>query len=207
MQNTVPFDPGYSEFSTQIPAEAGLILDQIAQLKQSHKRKFEFQKFEMQIVPLIKRCAAVYIGCILWGSYLFHRYKDDPKEISGNAVMELPPEQRSELDYTKNIDFIIELIDKLNKAGNYYLRRSSKAGESLGVYFKAYKEFCELNDNFKSLQTTDQIKLPSAVAHFQDYDIQKLDALKSEIEEIIVLKKIDRLLQVGFYSAYSDPGK
>ncbi len=200
MQNTVPFDPGYSGFSIQIPAETALIFDQIAKLKQNHKKKFEFQKFEARIIPAIKRCASIYLGCILWGAYLFYRHKDDPREISGNVIMELPPEKREELDYAKEIDFIAGLAERLNKSSIYYLRRPSKIESFLVPYFDAYREFCRINDNFKSLTRTDRIKLPEEVGHFGNYSSLQLDGLKSRIEEIIASGDIESLLEIGFYS-------
>jgi len=198
-ENKVPFDPGFSEFSVKIPEKASLILDQIAKLKQPHQKKFEFQKFEIQIAPIVKNCAAVYLGCILWGSYLYHRHKDEPKEIYGNIVKELSEEQRKNLDYSVEIDFTIEFIEKMNKAGSYYLRKPSKVGAELIPYCEAYKEFVKLNNNFKDLDKTDEIRLPEMLSHFESYDDSKLDELKTKIEEIINSDKIDRLLELGFY--------
>ena len=197
--NKVPFDPGYSKFSAQIPQEVTLVLDQIAGLKKPHQKKFEFQKFEMQVAPAIKNSAAIYLGCILWGSYLSHRYKDDPKEISGNVMKEIPQEQQENFDHNKEIDFLTDFIDKLDKSSIYYLKRPAKSGKELIPYLEAYREFTALNNNFFELDSTDQIKLPGAVAHFENYDAQKLDELKLRIEEIINSGKIDRILELGFY--------
>ena len=133
----VTFDPGFSQFSVKIPPEIHLILDKIKNLKQLHQKKFEFQKLEMQLIPLIKICASIYLGCLLWGSYLYYRYKDNPKEIYGNSVKE----SGSENDCAKEIDFILEIIDKMDKAGNYYLKRPFKIDKNLIVYFKTYREF------------------------------------------------------------------
>ena len=201
MQNSdkVPFDPGFSEFSVKIPVEAPLVLDQIAKLKQPHQKKFEFQKFEMQLTPVIKNCVAVYLGCILWGSYLYHRYKEEPKEIYGNIIKELPEEQREKFDYSGEIEFVIGFIEKINKASNYYLRKPSRIRENLITYCQSYKEFLELNNNFKCLDKTNEIRLPAVVSHFENYDVSKLEELKTKIEEIINSDKIDRILELGFY--------
>lgn len=199
MQNKVPFDPGYYEFSIKIPAEAGDFIDEIARLKKPHQRKFEFRKFEMQTIPALKQSAAIFLGCVLWGSYLSHRHKDAPRQIEGNVIMKLAPEQREDVDYSEEIDFLTEFIDKFNKASVYHLRRPSKIGESLKPILEAYREFCQLNDHFKNLDRTDQIKLPAAVEHFKDYDEQKLEELKAKIDQILASRKIDKLLDVGFY--------
>ncbi|HSA06938.1 MAG TPA: hypothetical protein P5556_07140 [Candidatus Gastranaerophilales bacterium] len=198
-ENKVPFDPGFSDFSVKIPEEAFLVFDQITKLKQPHQKKFEFQKFEMYISSIIKNCVAVYLGCILWGSYLYYRHKNDPKEIYGNIIKEIPEDQRENLNYDKEINFIIELINKLNNASNYYLRKNATAGKELILYCEAYKEFTSLNNNFLNLENTDRIKLPNAVSHFVNYDDQRLDELKIKIEEIINSQKINQLLEIGFY--------
>lgn len=199
MQDTVPFDPGFSEFSIYIPVEAEAVIDEIARLKKQHQKKFEFQKFEIQVSPALKQRCAVYLGCILWGSYLFYRYKDDPKIISGNIIKDLPEEQQVKVDYVKEIEFLEGFIEKLNSASKYYLKRSSKVGENLSPYLNAYKQFCIINDDFKNTEKTDQIKLPEEVSHFENYDNDKLDNLKKEIEKIISSKNIISILELGFY--------
>ena len=198
-ENKVPFDPGYYNFSAEIPHEAEHILDEIAKIKQPHKRKFEFQRFESQVIPLIKTCAAIYLGCILWGSYLHHRYKLDPKEITGNVIMEMPEEQRAKVDYDEEIASIIKFVEKLDRASKYYLGKPSRVEGLLVDCFEAYREFCSLNNNFVELDCTDKIQLPEIVSHFADYDKQKLDELKIRIDEIIASKKIEPLLEIGFY--------
>jgi len=199
IDNKVPFDPGFSEFSVNVPDEAMLILDEISKLKQLHKKKYEFQKLEINLTPLIKNCAAIYLGCILWGSYLHNRYKADPKEISGNVIKEMSEDQRGNIDYDGEINLIIELINRLDRDSKYYLKKPGKISRDVISYLEAYREFCRLNKNFTELNCTDGIKLPETTAHFENYDEQKLDELKDLIENIINSKKIENLLEIGFY--------
>jgi len=194
--NSVPFDPGFYKFSVQIPQEASYIIDEIAKIKKFHQKKFEFQKVEMRLTPILKNCIAIYIGCILWGSYLYHRHKDKPRDISGNIMKKVTKEKD---EYTQEVDFVAEFTDKLDKASNYYLRRPPKAGQDLIQYCDAYREFITLNDNFKNTDRTDQIKLPREVSHFENYDNEKLDELKNQIDDIINSGKLDGLFKIGFY--------
>ncbi len=197
INDNVPFDPGYSQFSAHIPEEVLLFIDQIAAIKQPHQRKFEFQKLYVQVSPFIKNRVAIYLGCILWGAFLYHRFKDEPKKISGNVMKELSEQDNA--DYFREINFIIELIEKLDKASFYYLKKPS-GFKNLIVYPEVYREFVEINNNFKTLNKTDEINLPEAVSHFQNYDNDKLDELKNIIDEIIASEKIDKILDYGFYN-------
>jgi hypothetical protein len=83
MSEKVLFDPGFSQFTIIFPRNVYNYLDEIASLKQNHQKKFAFSQLENQIMPIIKRCASFYLGCILWGSYLFWKYKNDVREIEG----------------------------------------------------------------------------------------------------------------------------
>ena len=200
INNKVPFDPGFSEFSAAIPDSAFLILNDIKNLSQPHKRKFEFQRLQVNLVAIIKSCAAVYLGCVLWGAYLSNRYKGDPRGISGNIIMQMSEEQRNEVDYEEELNLIIGLIDRLDKDSRYYLKKPGILTKEIIPYLEAYREFCRLNKNFVELDSTDKIKLPVEAVHFADYDNQKLDELKARIEEIIASKKVETLLEIGFYT-------
>lgn len=199
-KQTVPFDPGFSKFTTGFPTEVYGYLDEIASLKQNHQKKFAFTQLESQIVPIVKHCAAFYLGCILWGSYLFCKYKNTPAKIEGNTVLSLSEEEKSKINYNDEIDFILDFLQKFEKSAKYYLNRSSRLNPEIIKYFETYKEFVKLNDSFKNLQFTNEIKLPSEVAHFKNLSDEKLDELKQKIDEVINSGILENLLSLGFYS-------
>lgn len=196
----VKFDPGFSQFATDFPKEAYGYLDEIASLKQNHQKKFAFTHLESQIVPIIKQCASFQLGCILWGSYLFWKYKNDTKEIEGNTLLSLSEQEKNELNYCDEIDFILDFIDKFEKSAKFYLKRSSRIDLAYIKYFKSYKQFVKLNDDFKNLKITREIKLPDEVAHFENHSEQKLDELKQKIDEVINSGKLENILSLGFYN-------
>lgn len=204
MSNTekqkVPFDPGYSEFVIGFPNDACKYLDEISLLKQNHQKKFAFANLENQITPVIKNLAAFYLGCILWGSYLFWNYKEAPREIEGNYVLSLSEEEKAKINKDEELEYVLEFLNKFEKASKYYLNRSSKIPSEYAKYFEAYRKFVQLNDNFKSLKYTDEIKLPEETAHFESFSKEKLEELKNKIYEIINSEKLESLLNLGFYS-------
>jgi hypothetical protein len=196
----VSFDPGFSKFTISFPREAYDYLNEIAILKQNHQKKFAFAELESQIVPIIKICASFYLGCILWGSYLFWKYKNDIREIEGNPVFSLSEEEINKLKYDEEIDFILSFLDKFEKSAKFYLKRSSRVAPEYIKYFESYKQFVKLNDDFKNLKYTNDIKLPVEVVHFENLSKQKLDELKQKIDEIINSNNIENILNLGFYN-------
>ncbi len=180
----VPFDPGFSKFSTGFPVDAYDYLNQITQLKHNHQKKFAFTGLEKQLVPIIKLCACFYLGCILWGVYLSVKYKNDNREISGNLILEMPDEEKKNLD-NNEIDIIVNFIEKFEKSAKFYLNRSSRISPELMQYLNIYKEFAIINDNFKNLKYTCEIKLPEQVEHFLNLNENQIDELKYKIDEAI----------------------
>jgi len=195
----VPFDPGFSKLSTTFPKEAFDYLGEIAHLKQNHQKKFAFTHLETQIVPIVKLCASFYLGCILWGSYLYWKYKTDAREIEGNPLSSISEEAIDELNYSKEIDFILSFIDKFEKSSQYYLKRSSRINHEHLKYFESYKQFIDLNNDFKYLKFTNEIKLPAEVSHFETHSEQRLDELKQKIEEVINSGELENILKLDFY--------
>jgi len=196
----VKFDPGFSQFTTNFPKEAYSYLNEIAGLKQNHQKKFAFTHLENQIAPIIKQCASFQLGCILWGSYLFWKYKNDTREIEGNTVISLSEEVKNTLNYSEEIDFILGFIDKFEKSAQFYLKRSSRINSEQIKYFESYKQFVKLNDDFKNLKFTNEIKLPDEVAHFENHNEQKLDELKQKIDDVINSGNLENILNLGFYT-------
>ena len=195
----VPFDPGYSKFTASFPKEAITHLEEVSKLKQNHQKKFALTNLESQVVPMIRLCASFYLGCVLWGSYLSIKFKDDAREIEGNPVFLLSEEERTKLCYNEEIELITDFINKLEKASVFYLKRSSRLNPELVPYFEIYDKFIRLNDNFINLKSTDEIKIPEEMSHFKKHNSKKLDELKQKIYEIINSEKLEGLLELGLY--------
>lgn len=195
----VPFEPGFAEIAQSFPGDALDYLESIKTCKQNHQRKFAFTNLENQIVPLLKSSAAFYAGCVLWASYLYWRYKNDPREIEGNYMLTLSEEEKEQLAKNEMIDYISEFAEKLEKSAKYYLNRSSKFPADYVKYFDAYRKFAELNNHFKELKYTNEIKLPEEAAHFESFDEAKLEELKKHIDDVIIFGNLETLLETGFY--------
>ena len=106
----VPFDPGYSQYKFSFIENISYLSEKYSQLKAFHQKKFSFNLVEPSILKLINNCCAFYLGCILWGSFIHYRFKDNSKEIIGNNVNELTEEELKELDFNSEIKFMINYI-------------------------------------------------------------------------------------------------
>jgi len=200
-KNKVLFDPGFSQFSVDFPSEAFEYLDQIAKLKQNHQKKFAFTKLETQIVPIIRHYASFYLGCILWGIYLSEKYKDDAREITGNPILSMTEEEKSKINYDNEIDFILNFSQKLESSSKFYLNRPSKIQSELLKYIELYKDFANINDNFKNLVYTNDIKIPQIALTIINCNENSVDMLKSKIEEAIDARNLELLLACGYLIA------
>lgn len=198
-QQKVNFDPGFYKFSLAFPEGIPDMLEEIASLKQPHQKKFQFQRVESYIVPFIKNTAYIYLGCILWGSYLHYRHRDNPAVITGNVMkeIEIPEGQEKDFNYAADVDYALFSIEKLDKASVYYLKRPLNFDKKLKEFLRAYREFILLNGGFRQLNTTDEIKIPDSFSFFSDYTSQQLDELKDNIYKTIESGRLDGLVRLA----------
>lgn len=189
----VNFDPGLHKFSLRFLEGIPELLDEIAGMKQPYQKKFQFQKFEMQVVPMAKNSAYVYLGCILWGCYLLYKYKDNPAEVTGNVMKDIEVPAEGDFNLAADVDYMLESIEKLDKASNYYLKRPLRLDKKFVEYLEAYREFVVINGGFRELNTTDEIKIPEKFSYFANYTAEEIDELGKSINSIIDSGKIEGL--------------
>ena len=191
MQNDkVSFDPGFFRHTFAFPPEIVDIISSISSIKQMHTRKFEFQKLEVRLLPIIKSSAAVYLGCTLWGCYLHFSYPHS--EITGNIMKDA----EENTDKAGEIELILATIEQLHRASKYYLNRPFRIDDKITNYFRDYRNFAELNNNFAQIAYTSDIKIPDNYLYFKNYSIEQLDELKDKIYKIIESDKITDILDL-----------
>lgn len=197
---TVPFDPGYSKISFSFMASINDLTQEFQHLKTMHQKKFKLSQLEPKIIDMIIKSTSFYLGCILWGGFLHSKYKNNPKEISGNYTLSLSTEEQKEVDCTKETRFTAEYIKLFNRDCKYYLNKTAKIPEIINEILTSYDEFAQLNKNFIGVRKTSDIKLPACIAHFEKLTDKQLDELYDKIQHVIATKKIEELLNIGFYN-------
>ncbi len=199
----VPFDPGWSKFSTSFIEYADFNVGNIFKLKTPNQIKFQITKHEAGLVKKAGACAAIYLGCILWGGYLKSRFKNSPKAIIDNPAEGMSVEKAEEkFAYREEPEYMIDYIEKFNKNFKRYVKRPSGIDPQVTEILKAYLEFLELNHNFAGVINTDQIQLPGVLSHFDNLSADKLDELKDKIFNIIETDNLEQVLDIGFFTDY-----
>ena len=198
-ETTVPFDPGYSPLSFSFIENISYITQEYNQIKAIHQKKFKLSQLEPKILELINKSTAFYLGCLLWGGFLHCRFKDSPKEISGNHTLKLDSEEAKNLDCAEETKFTLKYIESFDKDCKYFLKRGAKVSDLIIEILKNYNEFTELNNNFINVRKTSDIKIPKSFSHFDKLTNEQLDELHSKIIDVINSGKIEGLLDIGFY--------
>ena len=196
---TVPFDPGYSNIAFSFIGNIDALHEDYKKLKANHQKKFWLMKFEPAITDLIKKTASFYLGCMLWGGFIHYRFKDTPKEITGNNTLNLSETERQELDCAIEAKEMLDYIQSLDKDYKYFLKRPAKVPLLIKEILESYVEFAEANQNFINTKRTSDIKIPKAFEHFKDFSNEKLDELYDKINNAIESKNIEKLLEYGLY--------
>lgn len=198
-ETTVPFDPGYSKISFSFMANISNLTGDFINLKTMHQKKFKLSQIEPKIIDMIVKSTAFYLGCLLWGGFLKSKFKNPPKEITGNYTLSLSDKEKESLDCAQETDFTLEYIKHFDRDCKYYLNKPAKIPEIIKEILVCYGEFARLNENFVNVRMTSDIKLPEALSHLEKMSEERLDELHDKIMAAIAAGKIENLLEIGFY--------
>lgn len=198
-EHSVPFDPGFSSISFSFTDEISFGLQEYNSLKAQHQKKFWLMKFEAPILDLINKSAAFYLGCMLWGGFISCRFKDSPKEITGNTTNGFSEEELKNLDCAVETKAILQYLQSLDKDCKYFLKRPAKIPKLILDILDAYIEFVQINNNFINIKNTNDVKITKIIAHFENLSNEQLDKLSETIYSVIESGKIETLLDIGLY--------
>lgn len=198
-EKTVPFDPGYSKIAFLFTDQIAYLTAAYNQLKVPHQKKFQLSRIEPAILDLINKSTAFYLGCMLWGGFVHYRFKDEPKELSGNNTVGLSEKELQDIDCGTEAKTILEYIESFEKDCQYFLKRPTKIPTVIKEILENYIDFALINNNFINVISTKDVKVPKILEHFENLTPKKLDALCDKIYEIIEAGKIEALLDLGFY--------
>lgn len=196
---TVPFDPGYSKISFSFISNIEQIIREFNSLKTMQQKKFKLLRTEPKITDMLEKSVAFYLGCLLWGAFLKSRFKNEPKEISGNYTLALSMQEQFELDCAQETKFMLAFIEQFKRDCKYYLSKPARIPDFWVEILNAYDEFAVINNNFTSTKTTDDIKLPKLTEHFENLSETQLDEVCAKIEDIISSAKIERLFEIDIF--------
>lgn len=195
-KDTVPFDPGYSKLAFSFIENITFTNQEYSKLKADHQKKFWLSKMEPTIIELINKSTSFYLGCLLWGGFIRYRFKDDPKEITGNTTKKLSEKEIQELDCAAEAKVIAQYIEIFDRDCKYFLKRPAKISLPIKNILENYIEFAKINENFKNTSKTNDVKLPKALLYFENMTNEQLDKLCENIYATIESGKIENLLKI-----------
>ncbi|MEW5820469.1 MAG: hypothetical protein AB1782_09795 [Cyanobacteriota bacterium] len=193
----VPFDPGFSNHYPQIEDDIILQVDYASKLKAVNQRKFQLQMLENKLLTPLKKIALINYACVLYGSTIANKYKDIPAEVIDNPMLKMSEVEKESLDLSIEAKSIIELYQKLSKNITFNLKRKIKLSLDLEKFTSLYIEFVTINDHFKNLTSTNQIKLPQEMNYFNDFSSTKLEEIEERLTEIAKNGNLDELLNIS----------
>lgn len=195
--NSVPFDPGFSSISFSFTSNIEVANSEFALLKATHQKKFWLTKYEPVIVEFINKSSAFYLGCMLWGAFIHFRFKNNPKEISGNTTLELNEAELQQLDCAQEVKSILEYIKSFDRDCKYFLNHPANIPPEIEGILENYIEFADINNNFIGVKMTSDIKIPKAYSFFENLAQEQLDELCDKIYAVIESNKIEDLLKIS----------
>ena len=196
-QKTVPFDPGITKYYPIMDINLLNQIEGISKLKATNQRKFQFQILEKQLASPLETITAIYYGCVIYGSTLAFKYKETPMQITDNPILIMPDDKLKSIDNTFEPKFILEVYQKLNKNILFNMKRKGNLLPEPEKYINPYIKFVELNNHFKDLKSTDQIRIPEETQHFSSYSEEKLNQIEELLFELGKNGNIKEILNIS----------
>ena len=185
-KDKVLFDPGYAPIVIDSLGVVGYTYYMFSASKDMRVKKINFPSVFKKIENLLKINVSFYLGCLLWASCIA---SIDNGELEGNKLL---GEDAKEEEYTSEIDFLIELVEKgLNRDTKYYINKPYDPDKRYLPILKTYRDFLVINKGFTSCQYTNQIVLPE---NLKKLNKNQIEALKEKINSAIASKDVTLLL-------------
>ena len=186
MKEKVQFDPGFAPIVIESIQQLGYTyysFDAIANIK---LKKINFPTVYKKLEKYLKTNISFYLGCMMWALYIS---QFENCEIEGNKLL---GEKCKESEYTDEINFLIDLVEKkLPRDVKYFLNKNIEQDKRYSVILNTYKDFLLENKGFCDCADTSDIKLPKILKKLEK---NELDNLNTIIQNAIEEKNIDKLL-------------
>ena len=192
MTESVKFDPGIGSLTVNFNEYINNVYSNIMNLHSPHQKRQQFKLYLNRIQEYMKNNIAFYLGCLLWAYYIYYSNEKAPKEIEGNDLLNLTPEQIKQYDYSLQVNFMDNYFDSFERDSAYYGGKKIVIPDNWRKILSAYSDFLELNKGFVNTKTTADIVLPDCVKNLKPNlnDIENLINLSIEKNDLNLLFNI-----------------
>ncbi len=186
MKQEVQFDPGFAPIVIESIQQLGYTYYSFDAIPNIKLKKINFPTVYKKLEKYLKTNISFYLGCMMWALYIS---QFENCEIKGNKLL---GEKCEENEYTDEINFLIDLVEKkLPRDLKYFLNKNIEQDERYSVILNTYKDFLIINKGFCNCSNTSDIKLPD---NLKKLDKDELNNLNTIIQNAIEEKNIDKLL-------------
>lgn len=191
--NKALFDPGFSGVLFHfLPAYQNMNA-QISSLKNFNQKKFKYQMLSKNVNKAFNSTLGFWRGCILWGIYLKYKFKNAPKEIEGNTLLDISENELKEYMFNEEFDFIENYMKNYPSETKYFLGKEIKFDKKFFDIFYDYREFAVLNEHFVNTKMTSDIKIPKKFE--LEYTDIELDEIYNKIINAINDRDLSKLIE------------
>ena len=178
-EKTIKFDPGYAPIVMNDFGQIGYIYYSFNNIANLKIKKINFPNVLKKIEEYLKINVAFYLGCLLWASYI---KQFENAQLSGNMLL---GETASEEEYTSEINFLIDVVEKqLSRDSKYFLGKNYIPNEKYLPILNTYKQFLIINDGFVNCSKVSQINIPDNLKKLSKEDLEKVNtAIQKAIQE------------------------
>lgn len=195
MTQNVYFDPGIGELTVDFNEYVNNVYSQMMSFRTIHQKKARFKLYCAKIKNNMKNNIAFYLGCLLWGYYLYTENINSPKNIVGNPLLSLEESTKEEYDYLLRVNFLENYFEGFERDILYYTGEKYVIPEQWKKILSLYSEFLELNNGFLYTKSTSDLKIPEELKNYNfNFDIQK------QINLAVESKNIELLLELVDFS-------
>ncbi len=191
MVDTVKFDPGIGELVVDFNEYINGVYSQLMSFSTINQKRARFKLYVNKIEQNIENNIAFYCGCLLWAYYIVNENKKSPKDIIGNAFLNMKDEEKEEYDYLIQVNFLENYFDSFERDVLYYTGQKKLIPENWKKILELYSEFLKLNNGFVNTKSTSDIKLPEQLSKI---DIK--EDINNLINKAISEKSLTSLLNV-----------
>ena len=177
------FDPGFGPYILAFSGTVEYLYTDINRFKNFSQKKLKFMQYYKKILDIFNNNLGFYVGCLMWAAYI--KTQPEQKLLSNHC---LGQEYNEEINISET-QFMLNFTKLFSKDMKYFLGQDFSFDNSIVKLIEIYEEFLIINKGFVEAELNTDIKLPESIK------IEQVDKFKTQIDEVIKMQDLSRLLE------------